>query len=260
MDERVTYGTKSEGSNADGRPRLAAARVLIVGVGGLGTAAAWVLAGSGLGALTLVDPDVVEISNLHRQILHKTAAVGRAKVDSARSTLTARFPGVHVDAIRQRLASDNLAGLFADVDFVIDATDGAEAKYLINDGAVRCGLAYSHAGVVGFQGQTMTVLPGYTACLRCLFPEAPPPGEAARCQDEGILGPIAGLIGSLQAAEAIRYLLGQEPAFAGRLLTYDARAPRWRTLSLFRNAGCPLCSERPPIAPARGATAVSHGS
>jgi molybdopterin/thiamine biosynthesis adenylyltransferase len=228
---------------------LARARVLVAGIGGLGTPAALALAAAGVGRLVLIDPDVVEASNLHRQILYRTAAIGMAKVESARRALAAAYPTVAVEARRERLGTANLAALFAAVDFVIDATDGADTKYLINDGAVRAGRPYSHAGVLGWQGQTFTVVPGRTPCLRCLFPEPPQAGAVPRCEEAGIVGPLAGLIGNVQAAEAIRHLSGQPLAFAGRILTIDARVPRWRTVSFDTGARCTLCRTPRPAAP-----------
>jgi len=239
---------------------LARARVLIAGVGGLGAPAAWALAAAGVGTLILVDPDVVEVSNLHRQILHRTSSVGIAKVESARQRIARRWPRVHVETVRERVRHDSAAALFAGTDFIVDGTDDAETKYVINDVAVRAGVAYSHAGAAGLLGQTLTVVPGRSACLRCVFPQPPAATETARCRDEGILGPVAGAIGFVQAAEALRYLLGRELACEGRLLTFDARALRWRAVPLTRDAGCPSCRVHPSLTPSPERAAVSHGS
>jgi len=224
---------------------LAEARVLIVGVGALGCPAALALAQAGVGTLALIDPDRVELSNLHRQILHHTDAIGMPKVLSAASQLRRRAPGVRVEAQVAALTADTLPELFAGADFIIDATDGVAAKFLINDGAVRGGRPYSHAGVLGFIGQTMTVVPGRSACYRCLFPEPPPPDDVPTCQAAGVVGPIAGVIGALQAAEAIKYLTGEGALLTDALVTYDALHGRWRRVPLGRNPRCPVCAARP---------------
>lgn len=223
-------------------PRLATARVVIVGVGALGCPAARTLADAGLGTIVLVDPDRVELSNLHRQPLHTTAAIGELKVASAATALRREFPALQVEAHAVRLDADNLAALFASAGFVIDATDGAAAKFLINDGAVRHGIALSHAGILGFLAQTMTVVPGRTACCRCLFPEPPSDEETVSCRDAGVIGPLAGIVGAIQAGEAIKHLTGQGEALHDLLLTIDARSGRWRRVRLARNPRCPVCA------------------
>jgi molybdopterin-synthase adenylyltransferase len=223
--------------------RLRTCSVLIVGVGALGSPAALALAEAGVGRLILLDPDTVEISNLHRQILHCDASLGEAKVESARRRLAELYPDTDVVARIDRLEQNNLQRHFSGVDFVIDATDGAEAKYLLNDGAVRRGLPLSHAGVVGFVGQTLTVLPGASACLRCLFPEPPADEQVSTCREAGIIGPLAGVIGAVQAQEAIRVLNGEQARLADRILTFDALSLRWRRIALSRNPSCPLCRQ-----------------
>ena len=222
--------------------RLAASHVLVVGVGALGCPAAWTLASAGIGALTLVDPDRVEASNLHRQYLHSSATIGQAKVESAGARLRATYPAVALDLRTEAVTAANLPSLFAAVDFVIDATDGVAAKYLLNDGAIACGRPYSHAGVLGFLGQTLTVVPTQSACLRCLFPEPPAADALPRCQEAGVLGPVAGAIGAIQAGEAIAHLTGRGAALTNQLLTYDARAARWRRVRVARDRHCPACA------------------
>jgi len=232
--------------------RLAEATVLVVGVGALGCPAALHLAAAGIGRLILVDPDRVELSNLHRQILHRTSTIGTHKVQSAAARLRERFATLRIDTHAEALTEANLVELFGDADFVVDATDGIDAKFLINDGAVRCRRAFSHAGVLGLLGQTMTVLPGRSACYRCLFPEPPAPDDVPSCQAAGVVGGIAGLIGSLQAAEAIKYVSHRGPLLTDSLLTYDGVSGRWRVVRLARNPRCPVC--------AQAATAVDDGA
>jgi molybdopterin/thiamine biosynthesis adenylyltransferase len=243
MEEGVT-----KRGTPDTRPELAGASVLVVGLGALGSAAARHLASAGVGRLVLLDPDTVEVSNLHRQLLYDTSRIGRPKVACAAEWLRERHPRLRVEAHVERLTSDNAARRFAGADFVVDATDGAPAKFLLNDAAVRGRRPYSHAGVLGFRGQTMTVWPGRSACYRCLFPEAPVEGDVPSCREAGIVGPLAGLIGSIQAAEAIRTLLGQPPVLLGRLLTFDALAARWRRIEVPRAPDCPACGDRPAAA------------
>ncbi len=236
-DEAIT--TAAAGDRLE---RLAAARVLIVGLGALGCPAAWALAAAGVGTLVLVDPDRVEVSNLHRQWLHHSDAIGLPKVLSAADRLHAAFPRLRVEALPQALDADSLPALFADADFIVDGTDGVAAKFLINDGAVRGGHPYVHAGVQGFLGQAMTIVPGVSACYRCLFPEPPAADAVASCREAGVLGAVAGVIGSLQAAEAIKYLTGGGALLADWLVTFDALSDRWRRVRLARNPRCPLCA------------------
>jgi molybdopterin/thiamine biosynthesis adenylyltransferase len=220
--------------------------VLVVGVGALGCPAAWTLAAAGIGRLTLLDPDRVELSNLHRQFLHSTATLGLPKVESAAARLRAAFPTLRIETRADAVTAENLPAYFAAADFVIDATDGVTAKFLLNDGAVRCRRPYSHAGVLGFLGQTLTVLPGQSACYRCLFPEAPAPDEVPSCQAAGVIGAIAGVIGAVQAGEALAYLDGRRPSLADHLLSHDALSGRWRRIQVARNPRCPLCAGLAP--------------
>lgn len=231
----------------EAKARLAAARVLVVGAGGVGSPAALHLAAAGVGSLVIVDPDVVEISNLNRQILYQTADLGRAKADAARERLVERYPRLRVESCGCRLGAGNAVDVVRDVDFIVDATDGVASKFLVNDAAVLAGRPYSHAGVLGFVGQTMTVLPGRTACYRCLFPEPPPADDVPSCREAGILGAVAGLIGAVQAADTIVSLVGRIPALAGRMFTYDGKSRRGRTVRVARNPRCPVCGERPSI-------------
>lgn len=241
------------------RTDLARSRVLIVGMGALGNPVALQLAASGVGTLILVDPDFVELSNLHRQILYDMEDLGSTKVGAAQRRLAASYPNLKVEPRHERLDRHNLPSLFEDIDFVVDATDGVDAKFLVNDGAVSTGRPFSHAGVIGFQGQTMTVVPGQSACFRCLFPEPPPAGSVASCQEAGIVGPTAGFIAAVQASEAIRALLGERPLLADRLLTYDASAGRCRKVELARNPRCPLCGPTARIDPLEAADVQRYG-
>jgi molybdopterin-synthase adenylyltransferase len=227
--------------------RLQQARVLIVGVGGLGSPAALSLAAAGIGQLGLIDSDSVDISNLHRQVIYRISDIGRPKVFAAAERLTAICPRVSVRCFHERLTAESVPDRFRAFDFVIDATDGIASKYLVNDGAVLCGVPFSHAGIVGFRGQTMTVLPRRSACLRCLFPLPPDAADVPSCRENGILGTIGGSIGSVLAAEALKSVLRVGRLLADRLLTYDALCGRWRVVEVARNPRCPLCGEQPSI-------------
>jgi adenylyltransferase/sulfurtransferase len=238
-----------------GQVQLRQARVLVVGAGGLGSPAALYLAAAGVGRLGLVDPDRVELSNLQRQILHFTPDIGRAKVESARSKLAQLNPEVEISLYAQRLTDDNAAEILNGYDFVLDGSDNFATKFLVNDTAVRMGIAYSHAGIVRLQGQTMTVVPGKSACYRCVFKEPPPPEEILSCQQAGILGAVAGTIGSIQATEAVKYLTGfEEGLLLNRLLTYDAATMIFHTVDVKKNARCGACGETPSH---RGALSAS---
>jgi molybdopterin/thiamine biosynthesis adenylyltransferase len=228
-------------------PRIRNGRVLIVGVGGLGSPAALALAHAGVGAIGLIDPDVVEISNLQRQILHHTPDIGRPKVSSAKEKLERLNPAIEVSIYQDRLQVENLFDLFRAYDFIIDATDGVTTKFLINDGAVLLGKPFSYGGIVQFSGQTLTVIPRKTTCLRCLFPVIPAADDVPTCQESGIIGSLAGSLGFLQAMEAVKYCGGEGGLLTNQLLTYDAAISRWRTIAVRRNPRCPLCGEAPTI-------------
>lgn len=221
-----------------GQKRLLAGRVLLIGVGGLGSPAGYYLAAAGVGVLGIVDGDVLELSNLQRQIAHTTADLGRAKVESAARTFAALNPDVRIDAHNLRLTAANAPALFKEYDFVVDATDNFESKFLIAGICHRVGKPYSHAGILKFAGQTLTVIPGKTACLRCVFDELPP---ANREPPRGPLGVVPGVIGTIQATEAIKYLLGIGELLTNRLLIYDALRLEFRTVRINRNPACPLC-------------------
>jgi molybdopterin/thiamine biosynthesis adenylyltransferase len=226
-----------------GQVRLRESRVLIVGAGGLGSPAAFYLAAAGIGTLGLVDADRVELSNLQRQILYATSDIGRQKVESARVKLTQLNSDVEVIVYPIRIEENNAAEIFSGFHFIIDGSDNFSTKFLVNDVAVSLGIAFSHAGIVRLQGQTMTVIPGRSACYRCLFREPPPPGEILSCQQAGILGAVAGTLGSIQATEAIKYLTGfEEGLLTDRLLTYDARGMNFHTIEVRRDSHCIACN------------------
>jgi molybdopterin/thiamine biosynthesis adenylyltransferase len=225
-----------------GQIRLRQARVLIIGAGGLGSPAALYLAAAGVGTLGLVDPDCVELSNLQRQILHATPDQGRRKVESAKEKISQLNPDVEVIVYPARVEPNNALAIFSGYDFIVDGSDNFPTKFLVNDIAVNMGIAFSHAGIVRLQGQTMTVVPGKSACYRCLFRAPPPPEEILNCQQAGILGAVAGTLGSIQATEAIKYLTGfEEGLLTDRLLTYDAKSMTFHTVEVTKDMNCAAC-------------------
>lgn len=226
--------------------------VVVIGVGGLGSAAAIELAAGGIARLGLVDADRVELSNLHRQLLHPPEDIGRFKAVVAAEKLRALQPELSIEARVERFSSQNADGILEGFDLAIDATDNAATKFALNDSCVERGLPLVHAGVVGFAGQLLTILPRETACLRCLFPEAPDDDEIASCSRAGILGPLAAMIGVMQAREALALVGGDEVRSAGRLLTIDSRTFGMREIPLRRAATCPVCG----VATARRIAAV----
>ena len=222
--------------------RLREARVLVIGAGGLGSPAAFYLAAAGIGTLGIVDPDKVELSNLQRQILHATADIGRQKVDSAKATLTELNPDVEIKTYPVRFDDGNAGEIAADYQFIVDGSDNFDTKFLVNDTAIKLGIAFSHAGIVRLQGQTMTVIPGKSACYRCLFKAPPPPEEILNCQASGILGAVAGTLGTIQATEAVKYLAGfEEGLITDRLLVYDAKSMKFRDVEVKRDPNCASC-------------------
>lgn len=229
-----------QGVGAEGQERIMASRVLIVGAGGLGSPVALYLAAAGVGHIGLADADNVSLSNLQRQVIHATSDVGRPKVESAREKMRAVNPDVSVRTYCEFLNVDNARSLIADYDFIVDATDNFESKFLINDICIEAGRPFSYGGVLGFCGQTMTHLPG-TACLRCIYGSAPPAGTAGLESDKGVLGSIVGMIGSIQATETLKYLAGTGELLTDRLFMFDAASAEFRLPRTSPNAACKGC-------------------
>jgi adenylyltransferase/sulfurtransferase len=230
-----------------GQEKLLAGKVLLVGAGGLGCPSGLYLAAAGVGTIGLMDGDVVDLSNLQRQIAHTTADIGTPKVESAAAKFRAINPDVNLRLYRDRLTADNALSILRDYDFVIDGTDNFAAKFLVADACHFAGKPYSHAGILRFEGQAITVVPGQSVCYRCLFIKPPPQNAVPSCSQAGVLGVLAGVIGTLQATEALKYLLGVGDLLTNRLLTYDAKKMNFRTINLKRNPQCPLCGAHPTI-------------
>ena len=214
-------------------------RILIVGVGGLGVPALWTLARDGARELTVVDPESVETSNLPRQVIFRESDLGTPKVEAAARWLGENFPRTKIERHAIALDESNAARLIADHDFVIDATDSPLAKFLINDACIAARKPFAYGGVIGMTGQAMTVIPGVTACLRCVFENPPDDDEIQSCREAGIVGPVAGAIGAMQATEATRASLAQKPLLSGKILTYDAaNTARVRVTVVNPRQGC----------------------
>jgi molybdopterin/thiamine biosynthesis adenylyltransferase len=230
-----------------GQKKLLDGKVLIIGAGALGSPAALYLAAAGVGTIGIADSDVVEISNLQRQVIHHTADIGKPKVLSAREKMEAINPDVRVTTYHSWISADTIMDIIHEFDFVIDGTDNFASKFLINDACVMVGKPFSHAGILHFIGQTMTILPGESPCYRCIFPSPPPPGAIPTCSRAGVLGVLPGVIGSIQATEAIKFLLGLGKLLTGRLLVYDAEGMDFYISPLSRQKRCPLCGDDPVI-------------
>lgn len=231
----------------EGQLKLLSSRVLLVGAGGLGSPAALFLAAAGVGTIGIVDDDVVDRTNLQRQILHRDDRVGRPKVESARQTIEALNPDVDVVTYQTRLARDNVENILAGYDVVIDGTDNFQARYLVNDATVKLGIPNVHGSIFRFEGQVSVFWPGHPEkagpCYRCLFPEPPPPELAPSCAEAGVLGVLPGIVGTLEALEAIKILVGVGDPLVGKLLHYDALSTSFSTLSIERDASCRYCGD-----------------
>jgi molybdopterin/thiamine biosynthesis adenylyltransferase/rhodanese-related sulfurtransferase len=226
-----------------GQQKLLESKVLVLGAGGLGSPASIYLAAAGVGTIGILDMDVVDWSNLQRQILHNSDRIGERKVDSARKTLTALNPDVNVVTHDVRLGADNVVGLVSGYDLVVDATDNFPSRYLVNDAALLTRVPVVHGSIFRFEGQATVFQPYVGPCYRCLFPEPPPAEFAPSCAEAGVLGVLPGVLGSIQAVEAIKMLLGLGEPLVGRLLAYDALAGEFRSFSFRRDPACPACGE-----------------
>ncbi len=231
-----------------GQKKLLAAKVLIIGAGGLGAPAAMYLAAAGVGTIGIADCDKVELSNLQRQIIHTTDDVEKTKVQSAAEAINALNPDVTVKTYHAYVSSKNIAAMIEEYDFIIDGADNFPTKFLINDACVLGHKPFSHAGILRFEGQLMTYVPGVSPCYRCIF-EAPPPKDAVpSCREAGVIGAMAGIIGSMQALEAVKYITGQGDLLTGSMLIFDGLKMQWRKIRLpKRNHSCPVCGDSPSI-------------
>lgn len=231
----------------EGQSRLLESKVLLVGAGGLGSPAAFYLAAAGIGNMGIIDFDTVDLSNLQRQIIHNTERIGMLKTESAKKTISALNPDVNVTVFNEKLTSENILRLFEGYDYVLDGTDNFATRYLINDACVMTGKTNIHGSIFRFEGQVTIFKPDEGPCYRCLYPEPPPPGMVPNCQEGGVLGVLAGVIGNLQVVETLKLILGKGETLVGSLLIYDALKTEFRKLKLKKDPQCPICSDQPTI-------------
>lgn len=231
----------------EGQKKINEGKVLVIGTGGLGSPVAFYLAAAGVGTLGIIDDDVVDLSNLQRQILHSTKDIGRPKVESARDKLVALNPDCNVITYHERLMSHNILDIIKDYDVIVDGTDNFSTRFITNDACVMANKPFVHGGILRFTGQALTVVPGEGPCFRCIFREPPPEGAVPTCSQAGVLGVLAGTIGLIQATEVLKYLLGKGDLLIGRLMTYDALAMKFREIEVKKNPTCPVCGENPTI-------------
>lgn len=232
---------------AKGQKKLLDAKVFLVGAGGLGCPVGYYLAAAGVGTIALVDNDTVELSNLQRQIAHSTKTVGKYKADSAKATFEALNPDVTVVGIKERLSKDNIMDLIRDYDIVVDGSDNFPTRYLVNDACVLAKKPLVSGAILRFEGQVTTIVPGKGHCYRCLFEDMPPAGLVPSCQEAGVIGAIPGVVGSLQAMEVIKLILGKGEPLSNALLIYDALKASFRRVRVPKNPDCRVCGENPVI-------------
>ena len=230
-----------------GQKKIAKARILLVGAGGLGSPAGLYLAAAGVGQIGLIDADAVDLSNLQRQIFHHTPDLGRPKVVSAKEKIQALNPDVQVVMFEDRLTAKNAMEVLDQFDVVIDGVDNFQTKFLINDACIFSGKPLVHGGILRFEGRVTTIIPRQSACFRCIFKEPPPPGLVASCQEAGVIGVLAGVIGTIQATEALKLVLGIGKPLTDRLLDFDGKRTQFREIKVRRNPRCAVCGENPTI-------------
>jgi molybdopterin/thiamine biosynthesis adenylyltransferase len=230
-----------------GQKKISDAKVLLIGAGGLGCPVGYYLAAAGVGTIAIVDNDEVELSNLQRQIAHSVNTLGVNKAESAKKTFEALNTDVNVIAIKERINSSNILDLMKDYDIVVDGTDNFPTRYLINDACVILKKPLVSGAILRFEGQVTTILPGEGHCYRCLFEEPPPPGLVPSCQEAGVLGVLPGVIGTLQATEVLKLIIGKGKPLMNQLLIYDALGVNFRKVRVPKNKNCPVCGENPTI-------------
>ncbi len=230
-----------------GQKKLAQASVFLLGAGGLGSPAGLYLAAAGVGRIGIIDSDVVDLSNLQRQVLHHTPDVGRPKVRSAEEKIQVLNPDVQVEYYQERLTAQNALELIKQYDVIIDGVDNFPTKFLINDACYFADTPLIHGGILRFEGRVFSIKPKQSACYRCIFKQPPPPGLVANCQEAGIIGAVAGIIGTIQATEALKLILGIGQPLTDRILDFDARKTTFREIKIKRNPNCALCGLHPEI-------------
>jgi adenylyltransferase/sulfurtransferase len=230
-----------------GQKKISSAKIFIIGAGGLGCPVGYYLTAAGVGTIALIDNDNVELSNLQRQIAHNVKTLGVNKADSVKKTFEALNPDVNVIAIKERINNKNILELIKDYDIIVDGSDNFPTRYLVNDACVMLKKPLVSGAILRFEGQVTTILPGDGPCYRCLFEDPPPPGLVPSCQEAGVLGILPGVIGTLQATEVLKLILGKGRPLKGQLLIYDALGTNFRKVKIPKNPNCPICGETPTI-------------
>lgn len=241
--ERYSRHLILQNIGVEGQMKIKKSKIFIVGMGGLGSPAALYLAAAGVGRLGIADVDEVDISNLGRQIIHFTGDVGKLKVDSGEEKIKSLNPNVDVKKYSLRLKADNVLDCLKDYDFVIDGTDNFSSKFLINDACVKLGKPYSHGGILRFTGQTMTVVPEESACYRCVFKSPPPPDAVPTCASAGVLGSVAGMLGTIQATEALKFVTDTGKLLKNCILHFDSEEMEFRKVNVKKNEKCTVCGK-----------------
>ncbi len=231
----------------EGQQKIGKAKVIILGAGGLGSPAALYLAAAGVGEIGIVDNDEVDLSNLQRQVLHHTTDIGRPKIDSASEKLSAINPDIKIKTYKTFVNSTNIMDIISDYDIIVDGTDNFPTRFLVNDAAVMSKKPLVHGAILRFDGQAFTVLPHVGPCYRCIFREPPPPGSVPNCSQAGILGAVAGIIGTIQATEVLKLIIDKGKVLSGRLLILDALDMTFRETRIRKDPDCPICGKNPTI-------------
>lgn len=245
--ERYSRHILLQDVGVEGQEKLSGAKVAIIGAGGLGSPVSLYLAAAGVGTIGIVDNDHVELSNLQRQIAHFTRDVNTPKVESAANKMKDINPDVTVYTYQNYLCADNIRDIIKGYDFVVDGTDNFPTKFLVNDACIMEDIPFSHGGILRFDGQAMTVIPGKSSCYRCSFRNPPPPEAVPTCSQAGVLGAIAGMLGTIQAAEALKFITGAGELLTDTLLSFNAKTMDFRKAPLKKQADCPICSDNPTI-------------
>ncbi|MDR1738051.1 MAG: HesA/MoeB/ThiF family protein [Candidatus Symbiothrix sp.] len=244
--ERYSRHILLQDVGVEGQEKIQKGKALVIGAGGLGAPVLLYLAAAGVGTLGVIDGDVVDLSNLQRQVIHFTQDVGKPKVQSAKEKINQINPDVEVITYHKFFTAENAFDIIKDYDFIVDGTDNFPVKFLINDACVLAGKPFSHGGILRFEGQTLTHQPD-TACYRCVFHAPPPPNAVPTCSQAGVLGAIAGMLGTIQAAEVLKFLVGTGELLTNKLLTFNAKTMNFRTVNVKKNPACPICGKHPTI-------------
>ncbi len=245
--ERYSRHIILDNVGVEGQQKISQAKVLVIGAGGLGSPVLLYLAAAGVGTIGVADADIVDLSNLQRQVIHFTPDLNKQKVESAKEKINSLNPDVLVNMHHGFVDSGNIQDIIKGYDFIVDGTDNFPAKFLINDACILSKKPFSHAGILRFDGQIMTIVPGESACYRCIFTEPPPPDAVPSCSQAGVLGVIAGILGTLQATEVLKFIIGKGDLLTNRIMIFDALGMEFRNIQVNKRKTCQICGENPKI-------------